>query len=115
MTLPSASTGLDSAGFTYKPEFTLLYPREKSTYANCELELEWWPFKERGAVIVTASHQPVWPALLDVHAVNDFVVSRDLSHRRATVPQEDSSKPLPNERDHRRKISPGEGQWGAGS
>lgn len=55
--------------------------REKSTYANCKLELEWWPLKEGGAVIIAARRQPVWPALLDVHAVDDFVVSRDRSIR----------------------------------
>ena len=68
-------------------------PRGKSTYADCELELERWPLKERGTVIVTARCQPVRSALLDVHAVDDFVVSRDLAHGRATVPQEDGSKP----------------------
>lgn len=72
-------------------------PRGTSTYANCELELEWWPLKECGTVIVTARGQPVGSALLDVHTVDDFVVSRDLTHGRATVPQEDSSKPSPRE------------------
>lgn len=80
--------------------------REKSTYANGKLEFEWWPLKEGGTVIVTARHQPVWPGLLDVHAVDDFVVSRDLAHRRATVPQEDGSKPLSNERSHRKNNQP---------
>lgn len=82
-----------------------------STYANCKLELERWPLKERGTVIVTACGQPVRSALLDVHAVDDFVVSRDLAHGRATVPQEDGSKPLSEERSHKKKtINPGDGR-----
>lgn len=80
--------------------------REKSTYANCKLELEWWPLKEGGAVIIAARRQPVWPALLDVHAVDDFVVSRDLAHGRAAVPQEDGTKPLSKERSHRKTNQP---------
>ena len=67
--------------------------RAKPTYSNCELELERWPLKERGAVVVAASRQAVWPALLDVHAVDDFVVPCDLAHRGAAVPQEDGAEP----------------------
>lgn len=90
--------------------------RRKSTYANGKLELERRPLKERGAVIIAACHQSVRPALLDVHTVDDFVVSRDLAYRRATVPQEDGSEPLPNERRHRKKESVPDrrtrhGQW----
>lgn len=58
----------------------------KFTYANCELELEWGSLKECSAVIIASCGQPVWPALLDVHTVDDFVVSCDLTHRRATIP-----------------------------
>lgn len=64
--------------------------------ANFKLELESWPLKECGAVIIAAHHQLVWPALLDVHTVDDLVVSRDLTHGRATVPQKDGSKLLPS-------------------
>ena len=62
------------------------HPRGQSTYADCKLELEWWPLKERGTVIITARGQPIRSALLDVHAIDDLVVSCDLAHRRATVP-----------------------------
>lgn len=63
---------------------------------NCKLELKRWPLKECGAVNIAARHQPVWPAPLDVHTVDDLVVSRDLALERATVPQKDSSKLLPS-------------------
>lgn len=92
--------------------------RAKPTYSNCELELERWPLKERGAVVVAASRQAVWPALLDVHAVDDFVVPRDLAHRGAAVPQEDGAEPS-RERGVREETSvprgPETGSCGAGA
>lgn len=57
-------------------------------------------FKECSAVIIASCGQPVWPALLDVHTVDDFVVSCDLTHRRAAIPQEDCSKLLSSFPDH---------------
>lgn len=80
--------------------------KETCTYTNCKLELERGSLKEGGTVVVTPCCQPVWPALLDVHAVDDFVVSCDLAHGRATVPQEDGSKPSPV-RVKEKKISSG--------
>lgn len=101
LTLPHLHPGLRQTSKLTPP--ALRWP--VATYADGELELEWGPLKERRAVIIASCRQPVWPGLLDVHAVDDFVVSSDLTHGRAAVPQEDSPKPLPSERSQGNRVS----------
>lgn len=99
--------GLNSAS-SLTDKFPPQSPEErKSTYAKCKLELERWPLKERSAVVVAPRGQPVRPGLFDVHAVYDFVVSCDLAHGGATVPEEDGAKSSPD-KESKKKVSPGQ-------
>lgn len=63
------------------------------THCDWELKLERWSLKEGSTIVIASGDQTIGASLLDIHAVDDFGVAWDLSHRGASVPQEHSPKP----------------------